>query len=56
MQHVAGRVPTPHGPLAVEATAEDMKLEVPLGLTVEVGGRQLRAGQHTVRTPSGPPT
>ena len=54
MQYLAGRVPTPYGSLTVEVTTDEMKLDVPLGLTVDVGGRQLRAGQHTVSTPPGP--
>ncbi len=46
LTRVSGRVPTPAGWLAVDVNGDDLALDVPAGMTVETGGREVGEGQH----------
>ncbi|MGI8702592.1 MAG: hypothetical protein ACR2JU_15580 [Nocardioidaceae bacterium] len=45
---MAGRVPTPLGWLSVEIDSGEVRVEVPRGMTVDVGDDQITGGRHRV--------
>ncbi|MGI8614719.1 MAG: hypothetical protein ACR2KL_12380 [Nocardioidaceae bacterium] len=47
---VCGRVPTPHGWLAVAVDGDELSLEVPRGMTVTARGCDVGAGRHRLGT------
>ena len=50
---VEGKVPTPHGLIEVRATAQDVTVDSPVPLVVDLPGRpvqSLAAGKHRIRT------
>lgn len=48
MRRAAGRVPTPHGWLSAATDGANTEVEVPAGMTVVVGGREVGPGSHKV--------
>jgi len=48
LTRMAGRVPTPLGWLSAEVGGGEARVEVPEGMTVEVGGAEVAGGRHSV--------
>jgi alpha-L-rhamnosidase len=53
-----GTVPTPHGLIAVEVTADTVTIDAPMPVVLELEGQPpctLAAGRHALQVPSGCP-
>ncbi|MGI8700181.1 MAG: hypothetical protein ACR2JU_03080 [Nocardioidaceae bacterium] len=54
LARASGRVPTPHGWLAVAAEGDELSLDVPAGMTVTTPGGEVGAGHHHLSSASQP--
>jgi alpha-L-rhamnosidase len=53
LEWARGAVPTPHGPIAVQATADEVTIDSPVPVVLDLEGQaphQLPAGRHKVST------